>query len=381
MNTDIIASTHLGKKSEGSVIYNPSLLVAVPREENRKLYGINVAKQLSSQAAKYSGKLKVESGKWISEDRKVRGLENKSFNVNSYSPNPLTLLPSAFVGFDIWHAYEFSCMTENGIPVTMVMKMKYPCNNEFLVESKSLKLYLNSFNMMKFGKNTQECLSICKKMIEKDLSELLKTTVEINFLDKNTEQVRIFEDFENIMNFVDETALQITDFKENPEILQVEEAQEKEYKLTFESLRSNCRVTHQPDFGDAFIYYKSKKHIKEDSLVKYLTSFRSEYHFHEECCEMIFKRLSDILDEDDELMVCALYTRRGGIDICPVRWKAVKQLGGHAAKLDKSEIIQKQQSDNDLFAYSPICLLADTVQFSINNMINLTKFARNGIKQ
>jgi cobyrinic acid a,c-diamide synthase len=115
------------------------------------------------------------------------------------------------------------------------------------------------------------------------------------------------------------TADEITDFKENPEILEVEEAQEREYKLTFESLRSNCRVTHQPDFGDAFIYYRSKKHIKEDSLVKYLTSFRSEYHFHEECCEMIFKRLLDILDDGDKLFISALYTRRGGIDISPVR--------------------------------------------------------------
>ena len=87
----------------------------------------------------------------------------------------------------------------------------------------------------------------------------------------------------------------------------------------FDSLRSNCRVTHQPDFGDVFIYYKSSKHIKENSLVKYLSSFRSEYHFHEECCEMIYKRLYDLLDRDDELFVCALYTRRGGIDICPSR--------------------------------------------------------------
>ena len=110
-------------------------------------------------------------------------------------------------------------------------------------------------------------------------------------------------------------------------------------------MRSNCRVTHQPDFGDAFIYYNSAKHIKEDSLVKYLSSFRSEFHFHEECCEMIFKRLYDLLDENDELFVCALYTRRGGIDICPARW-------------------------------SKNCEVADVL-----DLINLEKFARCGIKQ
>ena len=123
------------------------------------------------------------------------------------------------------------------------------------------------------------------------------------------------------MQFVDEKELKIDKFKEAPEVLTVEQTnEEKEYFLTFDSLRSNCRVTHQPDFGDLYLYYKSKKHIEEENLVKYLTSFRSEYHFHEECCEMIFKRLYDLLDASDELFVCALYTRRGGIDICPSRW-------------------------------------------------------------
>ncbi len=123
------------------------------------------------------------------------------------------------------------------------------------------------------------------------------------------------------MDYVDETEIVIDKYKEAPEIIETENLNDyKEYHLMFDSLRSNCRVTHQPDFGDVFIYYKSKRHIKEPGLLKYLTSFRSEYHFHEECCEMIFKRLLDILDSDDKLFVCALYTRRGGIDISPVRW-------------------------------------------------------------
>ena len=120
---------------------------------------------------------------------------------------------------------------------------------------------------------------------------------------------------------MDENSLKINHFKESPELLEAEDNNQKsEHRIMFDSLRSNCRVTHQPDFGDVFIYYKSKKHIKEHSLVKYLCSFRSEYHFHEECCEMIYKRLYDLLDKDDELFVSALYTRRGGIDICPTRW-------------------------------------------------------------
>ena len=269
--TDKIASTHLGKKVSGSETYDPNLIVAIPRIENRRQYNI----------------------------------ENNN-------------LP--FKGFDIWHAYEFSSMTKNGIPVTRLMKMKYNCDSEFLVESKSLKLYLNSFNMTRFGNSNKECLEICKNVIEKDLSKKLKTDVKINFIENNTERENIFNNFENIMNFVDESSLKIDKFKEAPEELKIKKSNEiKTHYLMFDSLRSNCRVTHQPDFGDLFLYYKSKKHILEDSLVKYLTSFRSEYHFHEECCEMIYKRLIDLLDKNDELFVCALYTRRGGIDISPVR--------------------------------------------------------------
>lgn len=269
--TNQIASTLLGKKVSYSDEYNPSLLVAVPRYDNRKQYNIQ--------------------------------------NDN---------LP--FEGWDVWHAYEFSSMSENGVPVTRLMKLKYNCTSEFIIESKSLKLYLNSFNMTRYGKSIKECLEICKNIIEKDLSEKLQTEVTVNFIEENAERVEIFKDFNNLMDYIDESTLKIEKFKESPELIEVEQSKKTEgHFLMFDSLRSNCRVTHQPDFGDVFIYYKSSKHIKENSLVKYLSSFRSEYHFHEECCEMIYKRLYDLLDRDDELFVCALYTRRGGIDICPSR--------------------------------------------------------------
>ena len=116
-DTDKIASKFLGKNVKESLNYNPELLVAVPRCENRRQYKID---------------------------------ENN--------------LP--FEGFDVWHAYEFSCLTENGMPVTRLLKLKYNSTSPFIVESKSLKLYLNSFNMTKYGKNTTDCLEICKKIIK-----------------------------------------------------------------------------------------------------------------------------------------------------------------------------------------------------------------------
>lgn len=269
--TNSIASTHLGQKSALIDKYDPSLLVAIPRSENRNQYNIK--------------------------------------NEN---------LP--FLGFDVWHAYEFSVLLENNLPITRLLKLKYSCNSEFLIESKSLKLYLNSFNMTSLGKNIEECLKLCKEKIENDLSNILKTSVEVEFLDEKSEKTTLFENFENILNLINPQEIKIEKFEEAPYLIKFEKSDKKEYYLKFDSLRSNCRVTHQPDFGNIFIYYNSKKHILENSLVQYLCSFRKEYHFHEECVEMIFKRLFDILDETDELFVCALYTRRGGIDINPIRY-------------------------------------------------------------
>ncbi len=288
--TDRIASTHLGKRSAGCEYYNPCLLVPVPRIENRKHYNINQ-----------------------------------------------TDLP--FEGWDVWHAYEFSCMTQNGIPVTRVLKLKYSCESEFIVESKSLKLYLNSFNMHRFGESVQECLSLCAELISRDLLNVLKVDVFVEFLDNDSERVEIFSDFINVMTLINDKNIEIDEYKESPNLLEVEDCSENQKKyLMFDSLRSNCRVTHQPDFGDVFIYYNSEKHISEESLVKYLVSFRSEYHFHEECCEMIYKRLYDLLNVGDELFVCCLYTRRGGIDICPARWSKGLNFQDVQSLLDLSKL-------------------------------------------
>ena len=295
--TDKIASKLLGKKIEGSTNYDPSLLVPIPRIENRQKYNIDE--------------------------------ENLPFD-----------------GWDIWHAYEFSAMTENNLPVTRVLKLKYPANSPFIIESKSLKLYLNSFNMSNFGKNTGECLSICRKIISEDLSKSLSTDVKANFLLANSNPIKILQKFTNIMNFVDQKTLKISEFKEAPQVLKVISTEETTgHFLRFDSLRSNCRVTHQPDFGDAFIYYESKNKIDYESLLKYLVSFRSEYHFHEECIEMIYKRLHDLLNPNDKLFVCALYTRRGGIDITPLRFS-------------------KGFSSEDIY-----------------NLLDMTTFSRFGIKQ
>lgn len=267
--TEKLASTHLGQTSKGSDLYDKGLLVAVPRSENREQYSI--------------------------------------------TPEALP-----FVGYDIWNAYEVSFMTVSNVPMSGVLKIKYPCNNPSIVESKSIKLYLNSFNMTPLKATIQESKDFFLKQVEADLSELLQTEVKAVFHDKFTSlESRMLPGFTPIEELIDLDSLVCNNFKEAPELLEVVEVP-MNIKFSFSSLRSNCRVTHQPDFGDLFIHIEANKSVSLESVFKYVTSFRKESHFHEECVEMIYKRLLDVL-QPTSLMVTALYTRRGGISIYPVR--------------------------------------------------------------
>ena len=108
-------------------------------------------------------------------------------------------------------------------------------------------------------------------------------------------------------------------YNETPELLQIEERdQSQEINYISGLLKSNCRVTSQPDWGDVYIQMKGNKIPTAESLLKYIVSFRDECHFHEEICECIYKRLWDLCSPE-ELVVSCLYVRRGGWDINPHR--------------------------------------------------------------
>ena len=197
--------------------------------------------------------------------------------------------------------------------------------------------------MVIYGSTVEECLDICKNQIEKDLSKLLKTKVVLSFFGSDCSPVfESFESFKNLADFVDEDTYQTDTFKETPSLLKLDAATDsyKSYFLKFDALRSRCRITSQPDWGDILISYTSKKHIDEESLMKYLTSFRGENHFHEEITECCYKRLYDLLDIEHDrnaaLFVSALYTRRGGIDINPVRASnnSMLELAGNLGNID-----------------------------------------------
>ena len=267
-----IASKHLGKVGGDGYkdTYSPELLVKVPRYLNREGYG---------------------------------------------------LTSDSFVGVDTWNCYEVSAITTKGQPVAGMLKIVCPSNSEYHVESKSIKLYLNSFNMTRIADNARDCISGIEARVKRDLDELLETNTTVSFYASDEEgEALSFEGYRDLGDIVDLDEIDFTAFQSDANQLESYEPDGgmEELKLKSNLLRSNCRVTNQPDWGDVFIKIKGKKLPTADSLAKYIVSHRTVSHFHEEICEMVYKHLTDAY-EPEQLMVACLYTRRGGLDINPVR--------------------------------------------------------------
>lgn len=231
------------------------------------------------------------------------------------------LTSDSFVGVDTWNCYEVSAITTKGQPVAGLLKITCPSDSEFHVESKSIKLYLNSFNMTRIADNAMDCITGIEATVKRDLDELLETSTIVTFFASEEEGEELsFEGYEDLGGLVDLDQIDFTSFQSDATQLAVEDTSDvaKEVKLKSNLLRSNCRVTNQPDWGDVFIKMVGKKLPSADSLAKYIVSHRTVSHFHEEICEMVYKHLSDAY-EPEQLMVSCLYTRRGGLDINPVR--------------------------------------------------------------
>lgn len=231
-----------------------------------------------------------------------------------------------FVGFDTWNAYEASILTTKGLPVAGALKIVYPCDSKYIVESKSIKLYLNSFNMFKYGDTRETAIEFMESTVTADLSSLLETEVDVRFLidnpDLDNDPVHNPDEYINLENNLIDTdtlnELMLDVYEETPNLLEVITHQESVQRVSSGLLKSNCRVTSQPDWGDIYIHILGNKTVTPESLLKYIVSFRNECHFHEEICETVYKRLNDLL-KPKELCVTCLYARRGGIDINPSR--------------------------------------------------------------
>ena len=226
--------------------------------------------------------------------------------------------PLPFVGTDVWGCYEFSFLTWNNLPKNYLLKIVYDSSSPYIVESKSLKIYLGNFSMTQFSKEIED---ICL-LIESDLSKLLETEVKVYHYKMDIERKVLLNIWSELDSKISKN-LVFSDFKRNPSLL--EKGSEEEYSIYSDSLKSNCRFTGAPDYGTISIYMKGENLPTFDSLLKYIVSFRGENHFHEEICETVYFDLKERFSLSD-LYVCTQYLRRGGIDINVVRTSSDKLL-------------------------------------------------------
>ena len=254
-----LEQSELGKKTEYDSHYNPEKLFPIPRKDKRDEIGV---------------------------------------------PD---LLP--FFGFDLWNHYEVSWLNEKGKPLVAFAEISYGCETPFIIESKSMKLYFNSLNNTKF-KNT----AVVQATIKKDIEEKVGGKAVVKIIPLNELHNKIFSGFEG--DCLDELDIECTSYTIDTSFLK-SDGDIVEETVYSHLLKSNCLVTHQPDWGSVQIAYTGKK-INREGLLRYLVSFRNHNEFHEQCIERIF---IDILTHcrPKELTVYGRYTRRGGLDINPYR--------------------------------------------------------------
>lgn len=213
-------------------------------------------------------------------------------------------------GADIWNAYELSWLDRRGKPQVACAQFCFSAQTPLMVESKSLKLYLNSFNHSRFDSN-----EAVAETIRSDLGGCAGADVEVALLlpDDWPRQVSIAEPKGLCL---DTLAIDVEDFSPSAALLQLD-GDSREERVYTNLFRSRCPVTGQPDWATVDIAYRGPGLVHAD-LLRYLVSFRDNSEFHEQCVERIYGDLYR-LAQPDYLSVCARYTRRGGLDINPYR--------------------------------------------------------------
>lgn len=257
-----LSALKLGQNTEYKSQYDASLLQPVPRRLNREGLGI---------------------------------VEQQPFNQ----------------GADVWTCYELSWLNPNGLPQVAIADVEIDFKSENLIESKSFKLYLNSFNQTKFAS-----IEEVEQTLTRDLSQCASGQVSV--------RIHKLADYTNqpIVNFsgecIDEQEIQIESYTfSNQHLENVAEDEIVEETLVSHLLKSNCLITSQPDWGSVQIHYVGKR-LNREKLLRYLVSFREHNEFHEQCVERIFTDLMQFA-KPEKLTVYARYTRRGGLDINPFR--------------------------------------------------------------
>jgi 7-cyano-7-deazaguanine reductase len=220
--------------------------------------------------------------------------------------------PLPFGGYDIWNAYELSWLTPKGKPVVAMGEFHVPCGSKNLIESKSFKLYLNSFNQTRFATFAE-----VQRLLAEDLGRVAGAPVTVRLIDSG--------EFagESLCTLpgrcIDDLDIAVDRYALDPSLLDGASDPGRIVEETLHShlLKSNCLITSQPDWGSVLVRYRGPR-IDPAALLRYIISFRQHNEFHEQCVERIFVDLMRRC-HPQHLTVYARYTRRGGLDINPFR--------------------------------------------------------------
>jgi 7-cyano-7-deazaguanine reductase len=216
-----------------------------------------------------------------------------------------------FFGMDIWNAYEISWLNLRGKPQIALATFMVPADSPNIIESKSFKLYLNSFNQTRLADS-----SALHALLAKDISAGFGAPVQVKLILPEAFGIARLAELDGIS--LDRLDIEVDSYTPQPALLSATpDAAPVEETLVSNLLKSNCLVTGQPDWASVQIHYVGSP-INQEGLLKYLIGFRNHNEFHEQCVERIFV---DILRhcQPQKLAVYARYTRRGGLDINPWR--------------------------------------------------------------
>lgn len=244
-------------------------------------------------------------------------------NPDKYAPDVLCPIPRAdsrdelglgkdlpFRGVDIWNAWELTWLGRGDLPEVATAEIRVPADSPFLVESKSLKLYLNSYSMSRFSSATDVASTIGK-----DLSTCVGGRTDVRILPVARSEARRVSRMAGAC--LDSMAVNCSAWEVDADLLLADPDTLVEEDLHTHLLRSLCPVTSQPDIGSLQISYRGPQ-IDRASLLRYVVSYRQHSEFHEACVERMFVDLMSRC-APDQLSIHARYQRRGGVDINPFR--------------------------------------------------------------
>lgn len=249
---------------------------------------------------------------------------------NKYSPELLFAIPRQdsrnslglsseklpFMGYDVWRAYELSWLNSKGKPVAAIGEFIIPCESSNIVESKSLKLYLNSMNQTRFSD-----MASVEQSITQDLNRIVNAKVNVRL--KPVASHKELDVAKPPGICIDDIDIDVTCYQPSPHFLKPDRNEIISETLHSELFKSNCPVTSQPDWGTVVINYRGSA-IDHAGLLAYLISFRSHEGFHEDCTERIYLDLRERCAMQS-LRISINFLRRGGIEINPVRFCTTNQ--------------------------------------------------------